>query len=362
MIMKWNPESKNAKMITRTVIIVFVVEFLLCVLASALSGSRSNPNATLRNNKVLVGAAVDPTFLTEPQYAHTVAQQFSMIEPENAMKWWTIHPRKNEYDFTEGDAIVRFALQHNQKVRGHCLMWGALLPHWLGAPDVSSNLGTAMKNHIHIVVGHYKGQVFAWDVVNEIFATNGSIHKSYWYDSPGLNVGPGTAFVEKAFIWAHEADPNAKLFYNDFDVEEINPKSDAMYLMVKDFKVRGIPIDGVGFQCHLKLNGLNYESFRANIARFVALGVEVHITELDVAIPKYAVFGRARQARVYKAVVDSCLQTEGCTAIQFWGVTDKHSWIPEFTRGQAGSALLFDENYQPKPAYEEVAHSIAQGE
>jgi endo-1,4-beta-xylanase len=311
---------------------------------------------------VVLGTAVDPSFLNEPIYSATLAREFSMIEAEASMKWATIHPKKGVYDFREGDALVRFAKQNNMLVRGHCLLWGLYLPEWLGSPKVQGKLGNVLHNHISTVARHYRGGgVFAWDVVNEAFSQGGDLKSSLWYDSPGIGAGPGTAYIEKAFAWAHEADPAAKLFYNDFGAEELNKKSDAIYAMVKDFRQRGVPIDGVGFQAHLQLNGLNIVSFKANLARFAALGVEVHITELDVALPNGATAEYGRQAAIYRAVVGACASEPACTAVQTWGFTDKHSWIPWSTQGKLGDALLFDKNYNAKPAYAAVREELSKG-
>jgi endo-1,4-beta-xylanase len=337
------------------VAVILLVEIFLLICYSAYQ-DRIVKESPMRGHSVLIGTAVDPALLSESQYIFTLVQEFDMVEAENSMKWATIHPAKNIYDFRAGDDLLNFAEKHGMKTRGHCLLWRLALPKWLGAADLK--MDQVLHDHIRTVVSHYRGRVFAWDVVNEAFASNGSLENSHWYNRPGINVGPGTAYIEMAFRWARESDASAKLFYNDFGAEEINAKSDAIYAMVKDFKRRGIPIDGVGFQTHLTLEGLNIQSFRANMERFVALGVEVHITELDVAIPKHAVFGYARQARVYQSIFKACLETQGCTAIQVWGFTDKHSWIPGNTAGRYEDANLFDASYTPKPALVAVKSAL----
>lgn len=169
--------------------------------------------------------------------------------------------------------------------------------------------------------------------------------------------------MRSVFVGAHEADPAALLFYNEAEVETVNPKSDAMYSMVRDFRRRGVPIHGVGFEMHLSTLHPDYESISANIARFTALGVQVHITELDVGLPVDAE-GRATpadlqtQAEVYRQIVDICLAHPGCTAIQTWGFTDKYSWIASHSKGKKGAALLFDREYRPKAAYLAVRESF----
>src|SRR5215467_10075019 len=169
--------------------------------------------------------------------------------------------------------------------------------------------------------------------------------------------------LRSVFVGAHEADPAALLFYNEAEVETVNPKSDAMYSMVRDFRRRGVPIHGVGFEMHLSTLHPDYESISANVARFTALGVQVHITELDVGLPVDAE-GRATpadlqtQAEVYRQIVDICLAHPGCTAIQTWGFTDKYSWIASHSKGKKGAALLFDREYRPKAAYLAVRESF----
>ena len=204
---------------------------------------------------------------------------------------------------------------------------------------------------------HYRGQVFAWDVVNEAVEEHGHLKDSIWYDRPGLGLaGKGTAYLEQVFQWAHAADPAALLFYNDAEGETLNAKSDAIYAMVKDFKRRGVPIDGVGLQMHLFDLNPDVASIEANIARFAALGVQVHIAEMDVGLPT-APNGEAlktadleRQSEIYGGIVWACLSHPGCTAIQTWGFPDKYSSIRSKTKGMKGAALLFDRNYAPKPA------------
>jgi endo-1,4-beta-xylanase len=174
----------------------------------------------------------------------------------------------------------------------------------------------------------------------------------------------GTAYIEQAFRWAHEADPQALLFYNEAEGEGLNHKSDAIYAMVKDFKRRGVPIDGVGLQLHISRLDFDAAPIAANIGRLTALGVQVHITELDVSLPLDATGGARKddllcQAEIYRSVVRACLQSAGCTAIQTWGFTDKYSWIASHSHGTRGAALPFDRAYKPKPAYDALLDEIS---
>jgi endo-1,4-beta-xylanase len=233
----------------------------LCVAAaSALlvtAGGVTSLAQTLREYAdragVLVGAAVEPRLLSEPQYASTLAREFNMLTAENALKWGAIRPRRAAFDFGPGDRLVGFAQKHDMKVRGHTLLWSEYNPAWLTKGRFTpKQMSELLREHITKVMRHYRGKVFAWDVVNEVFLADGTIEPSVWYDQPGIGLkGKGTAYVEQAFRWARAADPDALLFYNDYDTEGLNPKSDAVYEMVKDFKSRGVPIDGVGIQAHI---------------------------------------------------------------------------------------------------------------
>ena len=312
---------------------------------------------------VLVGAAVEPRLLAEPEYAATLAREFNMLTAENAMKWGAIRPTRARFNFAPGDRLVAFAQKHKMKVRGHTLLWSEYNPRWLEqgnfTPEQMSGL---LREHITKVMRHYRGKVFAWDVVNEIFLADGGVEPSVWYDRPGIGMkGQGTAYVEQAFRWARAADPDALLFYNDYDTEGLNPKSDAVYEMVKDFKSRGVPIDGVGIQAHIvDLEATELAGLEENIARLVALGLQVHITEMDVRLPAGRPDGAALkgQADIYRRVADACLRQPRCTAFQTWGFTDKYTWIPNYTKGAQGSPLPFDAGYRKKPAYDALLEAF----
>jgi endo-1,4-beta-xylanase len=315
---------------------------------------------------VLVSAAVRPSMLSEAAYSATLAREFNMVEPEDAMKWWTVRREAGSFDFHEGDEVVGFAQAHGMKVRGHCLVWDHNNPEWLTQGHfTAAQMSRLLQEHITTVMEHYAGQVFAWDVVNEAMEENGRFKDSPWYNQPGIGLAEkGSAYIEQAFRWAHEADPQALLFYNEAEGEGLNRKSDAIYAMVKDFKGRGVPIDGVGMQMHISNLDFDTAANAANIARLTALGVQVHITELDVslAVDGSGVAGHddlARQAEVYRGVVRACLQNPGCTAIQTWGFTDKYSWIGSHSHGTRGAALLFDRAYKPKAAYDAILEEMS---
>ncbi len=342
---------------------------------SSVSLSQLNRSGTLRESAqhsgILVGAAVRPANLSEPAYASTLAREFNMLEPEDALKWETLRPDPQSFDFHGADGLVDFAERHNMKVRGHTLVWHRQNPPWLVAANYTpAQLSKLLETHIKTVVSHYRGKIFAWDVVNEAFdegARTGQLRSTIWYDQPGIGyAGESTRYLAQCFRWAHEADPQALLFYNEAEADEINKKSDALYAMFRDFKRQGVPIDGIGLQMHIGNLVPDIASISANIARFTALGIQVHITEMDVSLAVDA-NGNAspadlqKQADIYRKIADACLAHPGCTAIQTWGFTDKYSWIGSHSKKTRGAALPFDGNYQPKPASEALREALNKG-
>jgi endo-1,4-beta-xylanase len=357
--------------------------FALAAAALSLGSGPGVPELSLReaarNSGILIGAAARPAQLSELAYASTLAREFNMVEPEDALKWEIVHPEPQRYDFSQADQIVDFATRHDLKVRGHTLVWHRQNPKWLTEGKfTSTELADILEKHIKTVVGHYRGRVFAWDVVNEAFDElhPGELRSTLWRDQPGIGASSGIApegarvleqpysYIERCFRWAHEADPQALLFYNEAEAETVNPKSDAIFAMVRDFRERGVPIDGIGFQMHIANLHADIVSIDANIARFTALGVQVHITEMDVALPVDS-NGNASpedlqlQANLYREITRSCLSHPGCTAIQTWGFTDKYSWIGSHSKHTQGAALLFDGSYHAKPAYEALRSELA---
>ena len=332
-------------------------------------GYAPSARQTAERAGMLVGAAVRAEHLSEPAYAATLLREYNMVQPEDALKWWVVRPDAGTFDFRQGDEIIHFAQAHDMKVRGHCLVWGRANPDWLARGSYTpAQLSQLLHEHIGKVMKHYAGQVFAWDVVNEALDEKGNVRDSLWYNQPGIGLaGKETSYIEQALRWAREADPHALLFYNDAEGEVLGRKSDAIYAMVKDFKRRGVPIDGVGLQMHVPSLTVDFAALAANIARLTALGIQVHITELDVSLlvdshgdpvhPEDLI----RQADIYRGIVRACLKNPGCTAIQTWGFTDKYSWIGSHSRGAKGQALPFDRDYRPKPAHQALLQELAAG-
>ncbi|MFE9425609.1 endo-1,4-beta-xylanase [Kitasatospora sp. NPDC006697] len=269
--------------------------------------------------------------------------QFDMVTPGNEMKWDTTEPSNGNYNFGPGDQIVSFAKANGMRVRGHNLVWHSQLPGWVSNLP-SNQVKGVMESHITTEATHYKGQVYAWDVVNEPFNEDGSLRQDAFYNAMG------SGYLADALRTAHAADPNAKLYLNDYNIEGENAKSNAMYNLVASLKSQGVPIDGVGLESHF-IVGQVPSDMKANMQRFTALGVNVAVTELDDRIQLPANSGSlAQQATDYSTVVNDCLAVTGCVGVSQWGIDDGHSWIPGTFPGY-GAATMYDNNYQPKPAY-----------
>jgi endo-1,4-beta-xylanase len=297
-------------------------------------------------------------FLHDKQYRRYVRAEFNSLSPENQAKWEFVHPQQGVYNFGEMDAIVRFARRNKQEVRGHTLLWHSQNPEWLEKGNFTDRqLRRILRDHIRTVVGRYKGQIYQWDVANEIVKDDGS----------GLRVGPtaqggniwitrlGPGIIADAFRWAHQADPEAKLFFNDYGVESINAKSNAYYALVQDLRKQGVPVDGFSVQSHLSTRFGFPATLQQNLQRFDDLGLETAITELDVRMdvpegqqPTWEQL--ERQATDYRRALEACLGVERCTSFTIWGFTDRYSWVPVFFKGQ-GFANVFTKDYNRKPAY-----------
>ncbi|MFD7658489.1 endo-1,4-beta-xylanase [Actinosynnema sp. NPDC059797] len=296
------------------------------------------------------GSATDNPTLTNAAYTAVLGSEFDQITVGNTQKWMYTEPERGRFDYSQADQIVAFAQAHDQVVRGHTLVWHNQLPGWIDSVPAGELLGV-MRNHVANVAGHYKGEVIHWDVVNEAFEEDGTRRQSVFQQK----IGDG--YIAEAFKAARAADPNAKLYYNDYNIEGVNAKSDAVYNLVKSFKQQGIPIDGVGLQAHLIL-GQVPSTLKQNIQRFADLGVDVAITELDIRMrtPRDAAKD-AQQAADYRTVVNACLAVARCVGITVWDFSDGHSWIPSVFPGE-GAALIYDEGFAKKPSYWAVYEAL----
>jgi endo-1,4-beta-xylanase len=289
------------------------------------------------------GTEVTGNMVNNSTITNLAGQQFDMVTPGNEMKWDTIEPSNGSYNFGPGDGVVSFAKAHGMRVRGHNLVWQNQLPSWVSSLPLNQ-VRQAMESHITTEVSHYKGQIYAWDVVNEPFNGDGS------FVNDVFNQAMGSGYIADALRTAHAADPGAQLYLNDYNIEGENAKSNAMYSLVQSLLAQGVPINGVGFESHFIL-GQVPSSMLANMQRFAALGVNVAVTELDDRIQLPATSANlSQQASDYAAVVRDCLQVSRCAGVSQWGVGDADSWIPGTFPGW-GAATMYDQNYQPKPAY-----------
>ncbi|MCW6010708.1 endo-1,4-beta-xylanase [Micromonospora sp. CPCC 205371] len=290
------------------------------------------------------GAAVAANKLSDTAYTTILNREFNSVTPENEMKIDATEPNQNQFNYTNADRIVSHARSRGMQVRGHTLAWHSQQPGWMQNMSGSA-LRSAMLNHVTQVTTHFRGQVVAWDVVNEAFADGSSGARR---DSNLQRTG--NDWIEAAFRAARAADPNAKLCYNDYNTDDwTHAKTQAVYNMVRDFKSRGVPIDCVGLQSHFNSGSPYPSNYRTTLSNFAALGVDVQITELDIE------GSGTTQANTYRNVVNDCLAVARCNGITVWGIRDTDSWRA------SGTPLLFDGSGNKKPAYEAVLSALNTG-
>ncbi len=292
----------------------------------------------------------DP-FTYDEEYRDLLAKEFSSLTPENQLKWDHLRPSQDEYDFADADAIVEFAEQNGQVVRGHTLFWHSQNPAWLEEGDFTDEeLREILHDHITTVVGRYAGRIDQWEVANEIFNDDGTLRME---DNIWLRE-LGTGIIADAFEWAHEADPTATLFFNDYNVEGINPKTDAYYALISDLLDQGVPVGGFGLQSHLGTMYGYDPTLPENLARFGDLGLKTAITELDVRMQldgaEPTPEQEAEQDEFFRFVLDSCIAEESCDSFTVWGASDQYSWVPVTFEGQ-GSATPWAADLERKSAY-----------
>ncbi|WP_217214672.1 non-reducing end alpha-L-arabinofuranosidase family hydrolase [Streptomyces sp. AC550_RSS872] len=285
------------------------------------------------------GTAVAAGRLGDGTYTGILDREFNSVTPENEMKWDTTEPSRGSFNFGPADQIANRAQARGQRLRGHTLVWHSQLPGWVSSIRDANTLRGVMNNHITTVMNRYKGRIHSWDVVNEAFADgpSGQLRSSVFRDVLG------NGFIEQAFRTARSADPAAKLCYNDYNIENwSDAKTQGVYRMVRDFKARGVPIDCVGLQAHFGTGGPP-ASFQSTLSNFAALGVDVQITELDIA---------QASPTAYANTVRACMNVARCTGITVWGIRDSDSWRA------TENPLLFDRGGNKKPAYNAVLTTL----
>ena len=305
-----------------------------------------------------LGASVNPRLLAENEaYRNIASNEFTSMTAENHMKMMLIHPAADRFDFSKGDEIVAFAAKTGKRMHGHTLVWHNQVPQWMkdfqGDPKAWEEL---LKTHIQTVVTHYKGKVSGWDVVNESFLDDGSLRPSLWADHI-------PDYIAKSFQWAHEADPNALLFYNDYGQDGHPKKMQAILDLVAELQKRKIPIHGLGLQMHI-----NVDSKRTEIARVIEqsaqTGLAIHFSELDIAVnpknnPEY-IYQDSTQNELFQFIFTSfrAIPARQQYGITFWNISDKDSWLRGYFKRPKEYPLLFDETYTKKAGYPSLVNYL----
>ncbi len=311
-----------------------------------------------------------------PDSLGMIPREFNAITPENVMKWGVIHPEPDSFSFEIPDQYVAYGEQHDMHVVGHTLVWHSQLSPWVKEIQDSATLREVMKNHIEAVAGRYKGRIDGWDVVNEALNEDGTLRKSIFLDLMGPD------FIQTAFELAAAADPEAELYYNDYNMCEPAKREGAIAL-IKQLQANNVKIDGVGLQGHWKLETPTLEEIENSILQFSALGIKVMFTELDITVlpnpwdmtgadvnvkfesgdsimnpyPGGLPDSVSQQlAARYESIFQLFLKHQDkISRVTFWGVHDGHSWLNGWPiRGRTNYPLLFDRNFQPKEAYHRV--------
>jgi endo-1,4-beta-xylanase len=319
--------------------------------------------------KVGTAVAMD-LYGSDPAYTRIVDRQFNTVTAENVMKWQLVEPTQGTYDWAAADRLVAGARANHQLVRGHTLVWHNQLPNWLSSSSFTpQQVRDLLHKHVVDEVTHFRGQIWQWDVVNEAFNDDGTPRQDIFYQAYqalGLN---GLDYVADAFRWAHEADPHALLFYNDYNIggeDGTNAKFKAAYALAQSLQ-KNSHIDGIGIQGHLDTQyGWSPERLRQDIESFASLGLKVAITEADVRTfvnnatdqaptDKLAPFAQAYE---YSEMLKAALAVPELISFTVWGFTDSDSWVPGTFSGE-GYAGIYDVNQNPKPSYYALQSNLA---
>ena len=365
--------------------LMWIILILPISLGSIIISSPAKERPTLKDafkNDFLVGVALNSfQFTGKDTLADAIVkEQFNSISPENALKWMSIHPKLDSYNFKDADSYVEFGEKNNMFIIGHTLVWHSQVPMWVFQDEKGNavdreTLLNRMHDHIQTVVGRYKGKIKGWDVVNEALNDDGTLRQTQWMKIIGED------YIEKAFQFAHEADPDAELYYNDYSLPNSSKRNGAIKL-IKNLQSKGIKISGVGMQGHYKMDWPTTAQVDSTIKAFAELGIKVMITELDIDALPQATFNMGADVSLsveareklnpYKdGLPDSVQQllaeryaglfsvfvnnSKDVSRVTFWGVSDSNSWLNNWpVRGRTSYPLLFDRKGNPKPAYDAV--------
>lgn len=300
------------------------------------------------------GYAVSVADMASDTQRAFIADNASIIVAENAMKWANLRPNRKFWNWGDVDGLTKFAEENKIDVKFHVLFWHQQNSTFINQLETKEEALELMDEHIQKVMEHCKGKVKYYDVVNEMFNENGTRRQNVWQKLIGDD------YIEHALRKAREADPEAKLYLNDYNNECLgNAKADAMYNLVKDFVQRGVPIDGVGLQLHLDAKQIyDEDAIRANVKRYADLGIEMSFSEVDVRVPQkdHEKYEEA-QRNIYLSLLKIALDESNVKSFILWGISDKNSWVPS-TFGEYGYALLFDAQYNAKPVYNDMIEML----
>jgi endo-1,4-beta-xylanase len=320
-----------------------ISSFVITAVVAASSVQAALDAKIKAKGKTYYGNIIDQNTMNVGQVTNILNSEFGAITAENSMKWDATEPNRGQFNWGNADAVVNWATSRGKLVRGHTLVWHSQLPGWVSNINDRNTLTQVIQNHINQVAGRYKGRIAHWDVVNEVLEDNGNFRNSVFYRVLGEE------FVDLAFRTARAADPNAKLYINDYNLDYTGVKINNTIALVKRLQSRGTPIDGIGTQAHLIVG--NLAPFDQTLKQLAATGLDVAITELDIRILKPVDANKlAQQQRDYETVTKSCLSTPQCVGITLWGVSDRHTWV-DSTFPTYDAPLLWDDNYNKKSAY-----------
>ena len=358
---------------------------VLILAGAAIADEASTNPSTLRalgaQVQLHIGTATLPSDLSDPTLSQIASEQFSVLTPGNDMKWQVVEPQQGNFNWTGADNLVNFAEEHHERVRGHTLVWHNQLPNWLTQGVASgtisnSQLRDLLHQHITTEVSRYRGRIWQWDVVNEMFTDSNPSQinpNDFWISHLGAGI------IADAFRWARAADPEALLCYNDYNIageDGSNAKFNAAFAMVQNLRDQKVPIDCVGDQGHLDLQfGFNPILMTQDLQAFARLGLKVAITEADVRTfvemtdseqtpivsptdltPNHT--ANPAGADWYIGMLQSCLAVKACISFTVWGFADAESWIPGTFSGE-GDADLYDVNLNPKPQYTALQQTLS---